>query len=97
MWLLIDDIRDLNCDVIARNPVIGKELLAMRQWKCLCIDHDLGTKETGYDIMKWAVKHNVVPEKVQIVSSNPVGKENIGRLLKDNGYTSIDNVNFCIV
>lgn len=51
--------------------------------ECLCIDHDLGTVinkdgdyrgENGYDIIKWAIEHNVLPKHVQIVSQNPGAK-----------------------
>ena len=30
MWLLIDDVRDLNADAIARTPEAGKRLLSTR-------------------------------------------------------------------
>ena len=42
MWLLIDDVRDLNADAIARTPEAGQRLLASGPWACLCLDHDLG-------------------------------------------------------
>ena len=32
MWLLIDDVRDLNTDTIARTPEAGQRLLASGPW-----------------------------------------------------------------
>jgi len=87
MWLLVDDCRNLSCDVIARTYEAGKVLLASVNWNGLCIDHDLGEKQTGYDLINWALENYRLPSKVQIVSANPVGRENIERTLKNRGYT----------
>ena len=86
MWLIIDDKRDLGCDVIARTPEAGKELLYRLDWECLCLDHDLGAKLDGYDLIKWAIAVKCVPPKVQIVSSNPPGRKNIAAALEGIGY-----------
>lgn len=94
MWLLIDDIRDLNTDAIARTPEVARELLKCNCWECVCFDHDLGTKESGYDIMKWMFEMRIYPPKIQLVTSNPVGRDNMKFLLKDNNYESIDKINW---
>jgi hypothetical protein len=94
MWLLIDDTRDLYCDAIARTPEAAKELLAHITWECICFDHDLGTKESGYDIMKWMFIRMIYPNQIQLVTSNPVGRDNMIALLKQERYTSSDNVNW---
>jgi len=87
MWLLIDDVRYLNTvDAIARNADAGMQLLEAFVWDGLVIDHDLGEKLTGYDIVKWAAQNSYLPNKVQIISANPVGKKNIENVLEDNGY-----------
>lgn len=86
MWLLIDDVRDLNCDAIARTAEVGKKLLTVGGWECVCFDHDLGQPETGYDVLCWALENNLLPSKVQLVTSNPVGRENMRRALENNGY-----------
>ena len=91
MWLLIDDVRDLNCDVIARTAETGKKLLAVGGWECVCFDHDLGDGETGYDVLCWALENNLLPSKVQLVTSNPVGRENMRRALESSGYTAEPN------
>lgn len=96
MWLLIDDIRDLNCDVTARTYADG--IAALKEYgkkiKCLCIDHDLGESKTGYDVITWAAEHSLLPPHVQIVSDNPVGRENIAKILRHELYTSKNGIDF---
>lgn len=96
MWLLIDDIRDLKCDVIARTPASARKMLAVGGWECICFDHDLGCEESGYDIMKEALSNNFLQDipQIQLVTSNPVGRENMANLLLSNKFTTKDNVNF---
>lgn len=97
MWLLIDDSKDLNCDITAKTPKAGKEILKRLkgQIEVLCIDHDLGfNQETGYDIIEWALDNNFLPDKIQIVSLNPVGAKRIADLLKAANYMTKDNINF---
>lgn len=96
MWLLIDDCRDLGVDVIARTPEAGKRMLALGGWECLCLDHDLGSteSETGYDLLKWALEWKFVPQKVQLVTSNPVGRQNMRTALEAAGYKTTDGFNF---
>ena len=95
MWLLIDDQRNLNCQVTARTAKTGKACLALLDnITTLCLDHDLGEEETGYDVCKWACENGFMPDHVQIVTSNPVGRENIARCLEAHGYTSKDNNNY---
>ena len=52
----------------------------------VCYDNDLGEEKTGYDCAKWLVNYCIekgldVPDW-SIQSSNPVGAENIDKLLK---------------
>lgn len=88
--LLIDDLRDLEADLIARDYEQGARLLK-EHWgeiDTLLLDHDLGHESapTGYDIVKQF--YQFLPEKVVIVSANPIGVENIGCFLKQVGYES---------
>ena len=94
MWLLIDDERNLNTDAIARTPQAGKKLLAIGGWSCLCLDHDLAAEESGYDVLMWAIEYDKVPEKVQLVTSNPVGRLNMRAALEAHGYCTSDGINF---
>ncbi len=94
MWLLIDDIRNLDCEAIARTPQAAKELLKCNCWEGVCFDHDLGEGETGYDVMKWMFEMNIHPSKIQLVTSNPVGRNNMIGVLKSYGYKSSDYINW---
>ena len=96
MFFIIDDERTLGCELIARNAKVGKLILSelSKHIECLCIDHDLGTLETGYDVINWALANNCLPNHVQIVTSNPPGRENIAKALIAAGYRTIDNTNF---
>jgi len=97
MWLLIDDVRDLNTEAIARTPEAGKKLLAIGGWECLCLDHDLAAKESGYDILMWALEFGHLPSKVQLVTSNPVGRLNMRAALEATGYVTCDGSNFASI
>lgn len=96
MWLIIDDVRDLNCEVIARTSEAGKKMLALGGWECVCFDHDLGEdNESGYDVLVWAIEENLLPCMVQLVTSNPVGRANMTAALEQDGYgISPDGVTF---
>lgn len=94
MWLLIDDVRDLNCEVTAKTPEAGKKMLALGGWECLCLDHDLGTEESGYDVAVWALEMGFMPAKVQLVTNNPVGRKNIADALMSAGYSTKNGTDF---
>lgn len=58
--LLIDDLRNLEADVIARNPIEGIRQLAFNgPWTNLLLDHDMacwapdGEEYTGYHVLLW--------------------------------------------
>ena len=84
--LLIDDFRDLGADVIARTFDEGIAALQQEPWDILYLDHDLGDpdeKKTGYGIVTWLETHpQYWPNAVQVVTSNPVGRQNIERVLQ---------------
>lgn len=92
MWLLVDDTRDLNCDVIARTPEAARSILTFMGFKltCVVLDHDLGTKETGLDVLRYGIESETLPNRVQLCTSNPVGRQNMAAELKAAGYTSTD-------
>lgn len=96
MWLLIDDERDLGCDVIARTPEAAKKLIPLKCWETICFDHDLGhsTETTGYDLLSWAAGNNYLPNHIQLVTSNPIGQDRMIQVLNSYGYSGIDRCNF---
>ena len=49
-------------------------------------DHDLGEEKTGYDIAKYIVENNISIHGFRIHSANPVGSNNIYKLLTHYGY-----------
>lgn len=92
MWLLIDDTRDLNCDAIARTSDAAKKLLFIGGWECVVFDHDLGLKsQTGYDVLTWAIENDLLPNRVQLCTSNPVGRKRIEQALLMAGYLQKQN------
>lgn len=37
------------------------------------LDYDLGTKETGLDVLKYMAEHNIRPKRINIHSDHPEG------------------------
>lgn len=88
MYLLIDDVRNINVDVIARNSTAAEHLLAMGGWTCVIFDHDLGENDiSGYDVLSKALENNWLDEveEVQLITSNPVGRERMRQALEREG------------
>lgn len=89
-WAIIDDIRELNCDFIAKNGRDGLQMMTEHfdEIRVLCLDHDLGdvNEPTGFDVLSSLMLRWLVPEEVQLVTSNPVGRDRMANLLMDNGY-----------
>lgn len=90
MLLLIDDKRDMPTGTIARDYECGKKMLALGGWEKLYIDHDLGEVKTGYHLITEFLENGIgLPDKVTIVSSNPVGFQNIASALKRHNYRQL--------
>lgn len=97
-WAIIDDERTLNCELIARNGRDGIKLVQdhFEEIECLCMDHDLGDakKMSGYDVLQILGQLNVLPDKIQLVTSNPVGRLNMRKFLEKQGFITNDGINF---
>lgn len=52
------------------------------------LDHDLGTKKTGYDFCKWLIEKGYIGF-FHIHSANPVGAFNMRQLLTRYGWVEI--------
>lgn len=89
MKVLIDDIRDIeDMDIICRNSTAGKAVLELFDIDELYLDNDLGETVEGYQILQWAANHGLVPEKVVLVTANPIAKQKmIDILTLDLNYT----------
>ncbi len=93
--LLIDDLRNIKADRVARTFEDGLKALAEEgPWDLLYLDHDLGDenpKHTGYGIMCFLEEQaflgnrHLLPAVIRKVTSNPVGWNNI-QLVIDNLY-----------
>lgn len=95
MWLLIDDERcHIHTDMIARTAQAGRKALLCGGWECVCFDHDLGEEESGYDVLVWGLENGLIPSKVQLVTSNPVGRKRMREALENAGYETINGVSF---
>ena len=89
--LLIDDLRELKMDHVARTAEVGRQALLSFPVTHLYMDHDLGTDETGYDVLVWALARSCVPDNVYFVTSNPVGRDNMAAALEAEGYQKKGN------
>ncbi len=90
MELLIDDVRDLGCDLIARNYGAGVSVLLNISIDFLYLDHDLGPGKTGYDVLNFIFQDDIriFPKVIFLVTMNPVGRDNMKRALEANGYVA---------
>jgi hypothetical protein len=87
--LLIDDKRTLDVTRIVRNYNDGIAALQERQWDVLYLDHDLGdftgpngSERNGYHIVCFLEANpEFLPKRIEVVSSNPVGRSNIAAVL----------------
>lgn len=85
--LLIDDLRDIDADVIARTFEAGMYALQNEgPFGILYLDHDLGDDNianTGYKIISWLEENQeYLPKKIVLVTSNPVGYAQMTTVIK---------------
>lgn len=97
IYLYLDDERDF-VEEINNNLTLVicrsyKEALQIIQNNCdkhstkiiLDLDHDLGSKKTGYDFCKWLVANGWIG-KFHCHTMNPVGRKNMQQLLTHYGW-----------
>lgn len=89
MTLLIDDLKDLPADVIARTYDAGIAILKNMHITHLKLDHDLGlNSKTGYDVVLileqefYANGIGHLPATIELVSYNPIGIKNMTAALE---------------
>jgi hypothetical protein len=96
--LLIDDLRNFDgIDVVARTYESGKKILGLGDWTHLYLDNNLGDLWfEGVDILQWVFETApaIVPNFVQLVTSNPIARERMDNLLRDNGFIRQEDINF---
>ena len=82
MILLIDDQRNLKADIVARNGETGIAILTAFKIDALLLDHDLGEGMNGYDVVCFLEERtNLLPNTVELVTSNPVGRARMAQVL----------------
>lgn len=60
------------------------DMLASRQYRMVCLDHDFGTFDDGRTICRWLSENRMCcPERVLIHSQNPIGAEEMKNILAD--------------
>ena len=93
--VLIDDIRDLpGMDVIIRDPEIAVELFTQlyllaydtKQALHLYLDNDMGKPTEGIHILQEIISNDTLPDRVTLVTSNPVARERMKSSLAHEGY-----------
>lgn len=92
-------------DIIARNFTAGVLCLAFIGVTELSLDHDLGSEEevsvvnsplnetfltNGLSVLRWLAKNrNKRPYKINLISMNPVGLQNMKHELASLGYSHV--------
>ena len=89
-YVLVDDLREINADVVFRTFESAIQLAEHIDWSevTLLLDHDLGTQgaTTGYDFLVYLLDNELLPKDITIVSSNPVGVNRIIAALENHGW-----------
>ena len=91
--IYLDDLRPAPKGFVLVKTVKECQILMMNnkgKINILSLDHDLGKGKTGYDLVKWLVFYNgkegygenLFPNKIYLHTANPVGRENMYRLLE---------------
>lgn len=87
--------------VWATNNKSAQMILEVRAVSECSLDHDLGAEGssiftkgsspdgTGYDLVKWMIENDCVPQKITIHSWNVVGAERMAKALQDAGHSPI--------
>jgi hypothetical protein len=91
LTLLIDDIRNIESDLVARGSILGREYLKTHKITHLYLDNDLGDDQDmeGIDILAWARNEGCVPSFIYPVTANPVARRRMIALLEnDLGYVN---------
>ena len=80
MRIYLDDERETPTGWVGVSTVQEViELLKNNEVKELSLDHDLGTEETGYDVVLWleekVIMEGFIPPMIRVHSSNPAGRD----------------------
>ncbi len=85
--LLIDDKREIKCDIVARTFDKGIEELKENKISILYLDNDLGQirkngEKSGYKVLCWLEENpQYLPKEIILVTQNPVEKIRMSKLI----------------
>lgn len=97
MELLIDDTRNFNVDIVARNGEAGLLVLGACAGNIekLWLDFYLGNGMNGAQVITSAIENDIeLPEIIYVVSSLLQGRKLLKEVLILNGYKQIDKSEF---
>lgn len=86
--LFLDDVRpapDASWVVVRSYAAFIAHIKAHGVPDVISFDHDLGTRESGYDCARWLIEHRYRVKFWRVHSMNPVGRENIRFVLAKHG------------
>lgn len=102
LHIAVDDLRNVpEANIIFRSAELAQQFWpasCQSNLVVLYLDHDLGMNcMNGYDFLKWILYYHLVdtnrkgylpawPYQVKLITSNPVGRENIRNLLRIYKY-----------
>ena len=90
MKIWLDDVREapegyIHVHSVNEAKKLIEQLEQTNSIELLDLDHDLGTKKTGYDFCKWLINKGFVG-KFHCHTANPVGRTNMKQLLNHYGW-----------
>lgn len=88
MYLWIDDERQPPGPGWEHAPTFdaATTCLALSQFHTVSLDHDLGERKSGYDVVKWMIENGRLPGRVILHTANPVGRNSMREALQAVGY-----------
>jgi hypothetical protein len=98
MNLFLDDQKEpklYNIDpstvVVARSIKAARHYLSKNKEKLntLYLDHDLGSRDSGYDFLEDLISRGNIPVQVVVISLNYAGRKRIEALCKENNIPVI--------
>lgn len=89
--LWVDDCKPCpNGYAVARTYDDALSMLRRFEYETLFLDHDLADnhhpERTGYDLLLKVLQEGRAPDRVRIISLNPIGRGRIAHALDDAGY-----------
>ena len=94
MRIMIGSKHAYSVDRICPTARDGKRALREHDVTVLYLDYFLGCRDTGADILKWALQQNIAPPRIVLVTNKPDCREDMGRTLITRGYRTVDGINY---